>query len=728
MTANMRDVHWQRVSRLVRPSVVLLVGVLLGTSSFAAGAARARVGAKPKLQQKSIPVPKVFVTPPKPNTMVLVDVARNRKIPFVQWLRLFGNATEDETTYPGKTPAYDGTWGNGSADAATGGLIVHAMDQGHAGQAKEAAVYWDFTHEGSAPLDIDYVVKFSPVTARPESDCGGPMAGGGFSKVILSLVVQDQTGGGEVSHIVYRVSSGNAGGIGTGTKATTEPRLPVHMLPGHKYRFAAQLEASACGYADPGPKGNQMRGSAEASGAVTVVAMGLAPTHGPKVEVKVLDVYPEVYDTWDRFETKLLRYRRMQYYPAVARVHLYCGGQYAAAESYVRIYLSKGEGKLMFLKPEMVAAAGWHQQRINDKEIRLTPPPPVAGGLGGFTFEPLVRVDMEASPHRKRRHYPVDYVLGPVLRVWESLDMRTPSKPQLVAPTNRLMSLYDATQWYVVMPADQAVAVCRTSQVKFAKPMPVLYATPAADSRAPAPSVPGWQVKTVPWSQVASPTLNTYNKPVVALNLDALSDLYLLDPNMRTGRGGKALTLSAGTRAAGRGEPVVVKPTTNKPTVVQPARKDVALYVKRLGNGYTLADPNQRQKLLNDINNLTGNWMKSLRVNAQDRPQLMLYIDENNQVITGKTLLEGIKEKGALAAMVDGYSQLKSIEDATLKLLLMWPHLDLYSEPAEISMSGVAQNGPRFRSRDGDAEDYRTIFDFVPRPAPVIITLTPYME
>ncbi|HUV40036.1 MAG TPA: hypothetical protein VMY39_10500, partial [Planctomycetota bacterium] len=116
----------------------------------------------------------------------------------------------------------------------------------------------------------------------------------------------------------------------------------------------------------------------------------------------------------------------------------------------------------------------------------------------------------------------------------------------------------------------------------------------------------------------------------------------------------------------------------------------------------------------------------TLAVKAEDRPELMLWVDDDGKVTTGKSLLEEIREGNALGAMVECYDQLKSFENKPIPQV-DWPHLDFYCEKGTLTIRGKAANGRYFESTDTDSDDFHTFFNFVPRAEAETVVLVPYM-
>jgi hypothetical protein len=578
-------------------------------------------------------------------------------------------------------------------------------------------------------IDVDFTAKFSPPFASPlaKPNDENTMCGGGYAKVTICIIAKDINIGSEIEQLVYIDSMGTAGPFPALNERAFEPRLPIRLIPGHKYQFAVQLYASACGYDEPSSRPGQpsTRGDAEAEGSVTVFAMMLIPTNGPKVEATVLDVYPVTYDTYDHYEKALLRFRKKQYFPTVARIHCFFGGQYAAEDSSLYISL-RGGGKIDFIKPDVVAAGGFTEHRISDFEIKLTPPPPVPGGMGGWTLEPLIRIDAEAHPNKaKLDGVSPDHILAPVQRLWTRIDMRTPEQPHLVVPQNRIMNICTIARWFVLAPADEAIKLCKTSPCQLAKPMPVLYSQPNTsrsaieDKENSVSLVPNWQVQTVDWQTLAKGSIAAYNKPIVALNLEALSDLYVakLPEELEKSKTFKSLNIKPVQL------PKIVLPQriSGKKLVMGKPKKGI--YLKRLGMGYYPGDPASKQMLLNQLDALVSQWAESVQLRVEDRPLLVVYQDENGRCVTGKELLEGLDAGDVLDAMVDVYRKAQAAQ----QLLIHFHHLDLYSEPQSLAVKGIAANGSYFKCEEEDTGDFRTVFDFVPRPADIIIPLVPYM-
>jgi hypothetical protein len=112
-----------------------------------------------------------------------------------------------------------------------------------------------------------------------------------------------------------------------------------------------------------------------------------------------------------------------------------------------------------------------------------------------------------------------------------------------------------------------------------------------------------------------------------------------------------------------------------------------------------------------------------LQLKFEERPLLIIYQDENGQYITGKDLLESLGDQSLFEGVVEVYRK----AETTKELMIHFKHMNLYSEPAELHLKGRAANGSYFRATAEDEKDFRTFFDFIPRPADQVVPLVPYM-
>ncbi len=634
--------------------------------------------------------------PPGPNVQVFYDLPTRNKVPFVQWLSLLGSSYEGTTTFPTKLAPFDGGEGNGAWNKDTGELSASAVDKG-VGERKTAEVYWDFTFQGDRHIDVDLTGNMT----KPQATCKASPAkenlicGGGFSSVTVRLIAKDRTSGDQLTFVVYRKSFGMAGPFPVESLNEVDNWLPIRLEPGHNYRFSLQLEVTACAFSDPGAK--KARGTAEASGSVQALALALVPTDGPRIEASICHIPPAAYDTYDRYEQALQKITRQEYLPSLARIHCFFGGQYESTDSNLRISLA-GDGRITWIRPEGVSFNGFTEQRISDREILLIPPPAVDNSLCGFEFNPTIRIDMEAHPDARRDHTPTDVIMGPLSRAWLGMDVNRPNRPTVVTPTNRVQRIYDLTNWYVLVPQSDAQQIMDRCKNVLSKPMPVMWAAPPAMAKsASPPRVASWQTKTVAWDSLAlAVPVQGYDQPMVALNLAPLSDLYVMEVEFPQ-TASSNLTVNADSRLA-------------KLTTSSRPQSQIATLLQPVQLGFSKAGSDDRQRMIVDLNTAIGNWMDQLNVSADDRPELMLYVDETGKVITGKSLLQEMGESDALDAMTACYRAASQAPPAGVEL----KHYKLYSETGQLKLKGVAANGPQFRAKAEDESGFRTFFDFVP--------------
>ena len=360
-----------------------------------------------------------------------------------------------------------------------------------------------------------------------------------------------------------------------------------------------------------------------------------------------------------------------------------------------------------------------------------------------------------------------DKILAPFQHMCARLEFRAPERPKMVVPNNRLVNIMDVGRWCIVMAEENVVPLFKASGLTASKPVPVYYAAPPGVRAAP-PSVPGWQVKVVPWEKLAPPALKDSKSPLVAVNLAALADLYAVrlpaspdsegkgasgsddrspsagpepaEPRMPANKKGLTLkepTLPANKKGLAAKEPVHPKLPANKKglTLKEPNFQFLAgktLVAAPFNRGIYKGNVQAQSDLLDRLNERFSQWMEDLKMKREERPQLILHVTDDGEYITGKSLLEDIEEKGALLALQEAFggdSHAAHIGGGGSKppsLVIMWPHLKLYAKQYDIYIKGIAANGQAFKCTSEDEMGFWTFFDFVPHPPDIVIPLIPF--
>ena len=356
---------------------VLLVSALAAAGAFGDEGAP-RPGAKRPAEafrdapRVKVPLPKEVTARPKPTTPVLVRLPDRRRIPFADWLKLFGGAYDGASEGPTKTKPYDGVSGDGKASAAEGTLEVVASSESRFGKYEEetATVFWDFTYDGSDIIDVDLLAAIpyhKPISVTgPDSEISG---GGGTGIISTYLGAEDRSNGVVSETIIYDSYTSGSGLFPVTRVKTADPRLTTRLHPGRSYRFYVEAFASAESW-----RGNDnLYGFAQAMDQITVESLMLYPTNGPRIEVTVEAQFPSAYDTYDLHERLLAKAVKKAYFPVVGEVHVSMGGQYAVKDSWIRITL-RGGGRLTLLRPDLAEKAGF--EVLLHRQV-----PPNDGGL-----------------------------------------------------------------------------------------------------------------------------------------------------------------------------------------------------------------------------------------------------------------------------------------------------------------------------------------------------------
>jgi hypothetical protein len=149
----------------------------------------------------------------------------------------------------------------------------------------------------------------------------------------------------------------------------------------------------------------------------------------------------------------------------------------------------------------------------------------------------------------------------------------------------------------------------------------------------------------------------------------------------------------------------------------------VPVYARTSNSGYYVGEVSDRQHLLGQFNATIGEWVKGMKLSKDDRAQLMIMVEDDGHVMTLGEVLGDLGERDALREVETAYAKAESAKE----VMIVWPHLNLYSEAARLAVKGRAANGPHFRSVEEDKAEFRTFFDFVPHPADTVVPLMPYM-
>ena len=233
---------------------------------------------------------------------------------------------------------FDDSWasedGNVSASADNNGSLSSSGETYQFAYSHGlAGVVRDYTADISEPMDVGlqatYKVTQDVVDALPSE----PGSGGAYARNLLRLRVTD-----EDDHKEYSKWLTNHGAIAGGfimgeTMDKSDTPLTFTLEPGHHYKLEAFIETKAAGFADPN---STACGSGEARMKVKILTLGLVPKNPPWVSVWSTEYVPRTFDTYDRYE-RILKRDKKNYFPAEFKLCFSAGGDYTAADSYVRV-------------------------------------------------------------------------------------------------------------------------------------------------------------------------------------------------------------------------------------------------------------------------------------------------------------------------------------------------------------------------------------------------------
>lgn len=234
--------------------------------------------------------------------------------------------------------SFDSSWtdkeGSANVSANTSGVLSSsgstysfAPSHGWAGVVK------NYTPDITTPMDVGleaiYKVTSHAVEALPSTSGDG----GGYARAMFYLRVTDQE-----DNKVYTKWVLNYGGIACAfvvgeTQDKDDKPLTFTLKPGHHYKLEAFIETKAAAFADPN---STSVGSATARMSVAIQDLRVVPKNPPWVSVWSMEFVPKTYDTYDRYE-RILKKEGKAYFPARFKFTISAGGDYAAADSYVRL-------------------------------------------------------------------------------------------------------------------------------------------------------------------------------------------------------------------------------------------------------------------------------------------------------------------------------------------------------------------------------------------------------
>lgn len=335
--------------------------------------------------------------------------------------------------------AFDEAWveedGNVSASAKVSGDISSSGSSYQFAPAHGVAgVRKYYTTHISEPLEVGLTAIFKVIKVNVNSYPSNPTSvqpvpqGGAYANAMFFIRVTDIEDNKVYKKWLQNYTSCACAWLVFDHNLKADPPLTFTLKPGHHYKLEAYVETKAAAFAEPN---STAFGAGDAEMSVRVQDLQISPKNPPWVSVWSMEFVPNTYDTYDRYE-RLLKRDGKAYFPAQFRFNISAGGDYAAAESYVR--LDCRGSKAVKVTGDLPGASA----QTGQVSYKLP--------AGGGSWSSTVLIDTEVDPNKA----PLTALPAPMVSYLMTMDKSNANPPQAA------IAEYDPSNWGILI-GDKAV-------------------------------------------------------------------------------------------------------------------------------------------------------------------------------------------------------------------------------------------------------------------------------